>query len=178
MDRSTSNWKDLTAAPPGSPLSFPLIYSLIHLYCCHMASLSPIHPFATPSIIPLSLPPSSHIPELLLSGVSQSRHAPSFSHTLPSFSFLFPALILCIPTLLQQTLLSSFACAVVHSQGQHRSNLATVSIQCIFEQATKVLCHRNHTQGGQHRVRKVCIFVLEIGSQHTYSVLFLCVCTL
>lgn len=73
------SWEDQPPAPPGNPLALPLIYSLIHLCCCHMASLSLHPPSVTPSIIPLSLPSSSHISGLLIVGASRSAHAPPFS---------------------------------------------------------------------------------------------------
>lgn len=90
MFSSLSMWsyENLPAAPPGSPLALPLIYSLIHLCCCHMASLLP--PI-------LSLPPPSHISELLISGASPSRYAPlpsprmsTFIPSTPSPSLLSP----------------------------------------------------------------------------------------
>lgn len=83
VKRCASSREDLPAAPPGSPLALPLIYSLIHLCCCHMASLS--FPPPPPSLLlPSSpLPPSclfspSHISELLISGASQSGNARPF----------------------------------------------------------------------------------------------------
>lgn len=91
LNHCTFSQEDLTAAPPGSPLALPLIYSLIHLYCCHMASLSLPPHSSTPTIIPLSLPPPSHISELLISRASQSRHAPPFSHPSLPPTFLFPS---------------------------------------------------------------------------------------
>lgn len=107
VNHCTSSWEDLTAAPPGSPLAFPLIYTLIHLYCCHMASLSLTPPSPTPSIIPLFLPPLSHISELLILGASQSKHAPQFPvrSSLPPSFLLFFSLLSVFPTsppLLQQ----------------------------------------------------------------------------
>lgn len=47
--------EDLTAAPPGSPLTLSLIYSLIHLCCHHLASLTLPPSLLLPSS-PLSLP--------------------------------------------------------------------------------------------------------------------------
>lgn len=133
VNHCASSCKDLTAAPPGSPLASPLIYSLIHLYCCHMASLSLPPPSSTPSSIPLFLPPVSHISELLILGASQSKHAPQFSvrPSIPPSPLLFFPLLSPSPTfpaLLQQGPLGSIAYAAVHSQGQHRSDLATVSV--------------------------------------------------
>lgn len=129
VNHCASSREDLPAAPPGSPLALPLIYSLIHLCCCHMASLSLPPPFATPSIIPLSLPPPSHISELLISGASQSGHAPPFSP--PSrplfFSPLPPSSCFLPPCSVATGPPASFAYAAVHSQGQRRSDLATVS---------------------------------------------------
>lgn len=129
VNHCASSREDLPAAPPGSPLALPLIYSLIHLCCCHMASLSLPPPSATPSIIPLSLPPPSHISELLISGASQSGHAPPFSP--PSrplfFSPLPPSSCFLPPCSVATGPPASFAYAAVHSQGQRRSDLATVS---------------------------------------------------
>lgn len=85
--------KDLSAAPPGSPLAFSKIYSLIHLCCCHMASLLPLPPLPSPSITPsIPLPESqSHSsqgpPILVCPSVPLS--APLFpfpSHFLPPCS--------------------------------------------------------------------------------------------
>lgn len=62
---------DLPAAPPGSSLALPLIYSLIHLFCCHMASL--FFPLPSPA-------PSFHhpplLPSLLLISLSCSSQGP------------------------------------------------------------------------------------------------------
>lgn len=71
----------------------------------------PPPPSTTPSIIPLSLPPPSHISELLISGASQSGHAPpssppSLPPSLPpvhfSFPLFLPPLAFSLPALLQQ----------------------------------------------------------------------------
>lgn len=136
--------EDLTATPPGSPLAPPLIYSLIHSCCYHMASLCPPS-FPAP-------PPPSYLRIAHLLGLSIKPCL----FILPCSSLLlflffpppFSSLILCILTPLQQDLPSpSFACAAVHSQGQHRFNLTIVSIWYILERATKVLCVFVYTWG-------------------------------
>lgn len=58
VNHCASSSEDLLAAPPGSPLALPLIYSLIHLCCCHMAPPPPPPlplPSSSPSLLP-SLP--------------------------------------------------------------------------------------------------------------------------
>lgn len=126
VNHCTSSWEDLTAAPPGSPLAFPLIYSLIHLYCCHMASLSLTPPSPTPSIIPLFLPPLSHISELLILGASQSKHAPQFPvrSSLPPFYFSFPFFLSSLLLLLccnRAPLLHRLCCSSLPRSAQIRS---------------------------------------------------------
>lgn len=126
VNHCTSSWEDLTAAPPGSPLAFPLIYSLIHLYCCHMASLSLTPPSPTPSIIPLFLPPLSHISELLILGASQSKHAPQFPvrSSLPPSYFSFPFLLSPLLFLLccnRAPLLHRLCCSSLPRSAQIRS---------------------------------------------------------
>lgn len=137
VNHCTSSREDLPAAPPGSPPALPLIYSLIHLCCCHMASLSLPPPHLRYSLHHPPLPPS--LP-LLISQSCSSRgplnqgmplHSPLPS-TFPFPLFLPPRLSLfffsaCLRALLQQGPPASFACAAVHSQGQRRSDLATVS---------------------------------------------------
>lgn len=120
MTHYASRREDLPAVPPGSPLALPLIYSLIHLRCCHMASLV--------------LPPRSPSVLLLISQSCSSRGlsirvCPCILPSLPStFPFPSPSPAFCLPALLQQGTSASFAsAAAVHSQGQRRSNLATVS---------------------------------------------------
>lgn len=99
-----SSREDLPAAPPGSPLALPLIYSLIHLCCCHMASLFLPPPSPAPSITPFpSLP-------LLISQSCSSRgplnQGMPLHSLLPPFHFSFslflPPLAFCLPALLQQ----------------------------------------------------------------------------
>lgn len=90
VNHCASSREDLPAAPPGSPLAHPLIYSLIHLCCCHMASLSLPPSSTTPSIIPI-LPPSpfSYLRVAHLGGLS-IRVCPSILPSLPS-TFPFPS---------------------------------------------------------------------------------------
>lgn len=90
MTHCASRREDLPAAPPGSPLALPLIYSLIHLRCCHMASLV--------------LPPRSPSVLLLISQSCSSRGlsirvCPCILPSLPS-TFPFPS-----PPLLSASLL-------------------------------------------------------------------------
>lgn len=130
MTHHASSREDLPAAPPGSPLALPLIYSLIHLRCCHMASLVLPPRSPTPSIIP-ALPPSSfsylRVAHL---GASQSGYAPPFSPPSPPLflSPLPPSSCFLPPCSVATGPPASFAsAAAVRSQGQRRSNLATVS---------------------------------------------------
>lgn len=89
MNRCASSREDLPAAPPGSPLALPLIYSLIHLCCCHMASLS----LTTPLPYSFHHPPSPSLPLLISQSCSSRRplnqgmplHSP-----LPPVHFSFP----------------------------------------------------------------------------------------
>lgn len=95
VNRCASSREDLPAAPPGSPLALSLIYSLIHLCCCHMASLALPPLSTTPSIIP-PLPPSpfSYLTVAHLGGLS-IRVCPSILPSIPStFPFLSASLLL------------------------------------------------------------------------------------
>lgn len=91
MNRCASSREDLPAAPTGSPLALPLIYSLIHLCCCHMASLS----LTTPLPYSFHHPPSPSLPLLISQSCSSRRplnqgmplHSP-----LPPVHFSFPPL--------------------------------------------------------------------------------------
>lgn len=90
VNHCASSREDLPAAPPGSPLALPLIYSLIHLCCCHMASLS-LPPPLRYSFHHPPLPPSpfSYLRVAHLGGLS-IRACPSILPSLPS-TFLFPS---------------------------------------------------------------------------------------
>lgn len=61
----------MRAAPPGSPLALPLIYSSIHLCCCHMAPFLPPHPLPP---FPISYLRAAH-----LRGLSIKICSPPFS---------------------------------------------------------------------------------------------------
>lgn len=102
VKQCVSSGDDLPAAPPGSPLALTLIYSLIHLCCCHMASLY------LPPTPPLLLPSS---PSPLLISQSCSSRGPlnqgmPLHSPLPPFHFFpplfLPPLALSQPALLQQ----------------------------------------------------------------------------
>lgn len=151
VNRCASSREDLPAAPPGSPLALPLIYSLIHLSCCHMASLALPPLSTTPSIIP-ALPPSpfSYLTVAHLGGLS-IRVCPSFSPPFPPLflSPLPPSSCFLPPRAVATGPPAYFAYAAVHSQGQRSSDLATVSDWCTLEQATRVQCHANETHGGE-----------------------------
>lgn len=131
VDHCASSREDLLAAPPGSPLAHPLIYSLIHLCCCHMASLSlspPLHySFHHPPLPPV---PFTYLRVAHLGGLS-IRVCPSILPFLPPVHFYFPLALPSSRFLPPRSVATgppaSFACAAVHSQGQRRSDLATVS---------------------------------------------------
>lgn len=114
--------RNLPAAPPGSPLAPPLIYSLIHLCCCHMASLCPphysLHHPHPPSVLHLF----SYLRAAHLGGLS-IRACPSIlaSHS----SLRSPRRSVATGPPPHPT--SSFAGAAVRRQGRRRSDLASVS---------------------------------------------------
>lgn len=146
VKQCASSRDDLPAAPPGSPLALTLIYSLIHLCCCHMASLSLPPPSTTPSIIPLSLPPLfSYLRVAHLGGLS-IRACPAIPPSLPS-TFLFPSssllsLSACLHCCNRAPCLLRRCCSSLPRSAQirscHRQRL-------ILERAARVLCHANET---------------------------------
>lgn len=89
VDHCASSREDLLAAPPGSPLAHPLIYSLIHLCCCHMASLSLSPP--PPLLLPSSPSPSRplHISQSCSSRGPLNQGLPLHSPLPPSRPLLF-----------------------------------------------------------------------------------------
>lgn len=84
VNHCASSREDLPAAPPGSPRALPLIYSLIHLCCCHMAPPLLHYPFHHPPPPPS---PFSYLRVAHLGGLS-IRAYPSILPSLPS-TFLF-----------------------------------------------------------------------------------------